>query len=114
MADLRSKLLGAKANFKTEEVEYEGDKYTIREMSLKERRNLIKKCQDSEGKLDGTLFQIYSIITCVKDERGKSVFESSDAEALEELPANSGMISTFSEAIAKLVNGDEEGDVKNA
>lgn len=112
MADLRSKLLGSKANFKTEEVEYEGDKYFVREMSLKERRKLVKRCSDSEGKLDGTLFQIHSIILAVKDEKGKPVFEESDAEALEEMPASSGFVGVFSDAIAKLVGGDEE-DVKN-
>lgn len=112
MTDLRSKLLG-KSNFKTEEVEYEGDKFLVKEMSLKTRRKLIKKCMDKEGHLDGTLFQIYSIIYCVTDTKNKPVFEDTDAEALEEMPANSSFISVFSDAIAKLV-GTEEGDVKNS
>lgn len=114
MADLRSKLLGAKSNFKTEEVEYEGDKYLVREMSLKQRRQLIKKCQDADKNLDGTLFQVHSIILCVTDTKGAPVFESSDADAMLELPATSGFIGVFSDAIAKLVGNDEEGDVKNA
>lgn len=112
MADLRSKLLGTKANFRTEAVEYEGDKYQVREMSLKTRRKLVKKCMGADGQLDGTLFQIYSIIYCVLDEKGKQVFEESDAEALEEMPATSSFIGTFSDAIAKLAS-TEEADVKN-
>lgn len=107
MSDLRSKLLGAKTQFKEVTVEHDGDTYVIREMSLKERRNLIKKCQGKDQQLDGTAFQIHSIITSVRDAKGKKVFEDTDAAALEELPATSGFIQVFSEAINKLVAPEE-------
>ena len=104
---LRRLTLGAKRDFKSELVEYDGEKFEIRQPTIKARSELREKCttiSDDGVQFDMFEFLVWAVIhnTYVPDTQYR-VFEDTDYEALVQNPIG-GFMDQFSEVAAKLVN----------
>lgn len=105
---IRAATLGAKPQFKSKEVEYNGITVELREPNLKDRRKLLERAKNSNGELDMVNFIVYSVIlnTYVPNSNEK-VFSPEDADAFFELNTG-GFVEAFSSAVSELMNVSEE------
>ena len=101
---IRSATVGSKPEFKKVETTHEGFDVENRQPSYKDRKELMKKCQDKEGNLDTLDFLVWSVIqntfVAGTDER---VFESGDYEKLIAFPAG-GFIDVIGQEALNLLN----------
>ena len=101
---LRSKVLGTKGGFKETTVEYDGETFYLRSMTLGERQELLSRAQNDNGEgVNMTAFLLLSIITVVRDENGDKVFDYADYDVFMNMPANHPFIETFSKAVTDLM-----------
>lgn len=103
---IRAATVGAKPEFKSEVVEYAGIEVEIRQPSQKDRKELMKKCQDKDGRLDPLEFTVWAVIrnTFVPG-TNERVFESGDYDKMIEMPAG-GFIDQFGEKAMDLFNSE--------
>lgn len=115
---LRKVTVGAEKNFAKEIVEYNGDKFEIRQPSVSIRSKILKKASVSDdfddfGKVEFDKMQIYAVIYCTyipdTDER---VFDESDIPALKDQPTDS-FVDEFATVAMRLMNARAEADAKN-
>lgn len=111
---LRAKTIEAAKNFRSEEVEYEGEKFIVRQPSVAQRSDILKKAKAQTEKqeevverMDLAELQVWATIHCVYTPEGERVFDDSDADALRNEPAG-GFVDTFSEVALQLMNMAEE------
>lgn len=130
---IRSKTIGAKANFRKEIVEVNDIKVEVRQPSVSERGKIMKRSRDSEkvetaakGKkakdvgaedvlssLDYGKMQAWATIYCsYVPETDEKVYEEQDFEALLNRPAG-GFVDKLSTAAMNLMNVQAEEDAKN-
>jgi hypothetical protein len=118
---LRAKTVGAAKQFKSETVEFDGEKYIVRQPSVTQRGEILKKSKISTGdieRMDPCELQVWATIHCVytpptpECPNGEQVFEEADAESLRGEPSG-GYVDTFSEIALKLMNMGE-GAGKNS
>jgi len=115
---LRKLTVGAEKDFANEIVEYNGDKFEIRQPSVSVRSKILKKASVSDdfddfGKVEFDKMQIYAVIYCTyvpdTDER---VFDESDIPALKDQPTDS-FVDDFAAAAMSLMNAKPQEDAKN-
>mgnify|MGYP003657580753 CR=1 FL=1 len=111
---LRAATIGAKKNFKSETIEYNGVKFEIRQPSIRARAELTKQCTGSNGAIDMFKFLVWLVIelTYVPN-TDKKVFTAEDYDTLVE-QATGGFVDAFSEVAASLVNVDMEDKKKTS
>lgn len=107
---IRKATVGAKKNFRTTELDFEGNKVMFKQLSQRERKELIGRCKDESGDIDGIELQIWSVIYMTRDpETGETVYTEDDYESLNEQPAG-GFVEKFAEAAIALMSGDNPKD----
>lgn len=118
---LRALTIGAAKKFRSEIVEYEGERFLIREPSVGEKEEIQRKCgllsikADKKGgnsmELPLAKLKVYAMIACVRDpETGDAVFNAADFDALIGQP-DSGFMSVLGDKALAMVNGaTEEGN----
>lgn len=105
---LRSAVLGKKPTFRSEIVEYEGEKFEIRQPTNKARRDLFKKATDESGKIDMMDFVMWAVIyNTYEPGTDTTVFEESDYDVLANLPAG-GVVDKLGEVASKLLNVEDD------
>ena len=105
---IRAATLGAKPQFKSKEVDYNGISVELREPNLKDRRKLLEMAKNSKGEFDMVSFIIYSVILCTFiPGTSEKVFSPEDADAFFELNTG-GFVEVFSSAVSELMNVSEE------
>ena len=106
---IRKATLGAKKNFKTEVVAFNGVEVEIRQPSHKARKNLIKKVRDDQGNVDPFDFVVWATIENVyvpgTDEK---VFDPEDYDMLMEQPTGS-FLDEFGEKAVEIFNPEGKG-----
>lgn len=107
---LRSITVGSKKVVNSIELEYEGEKFEFRQITYRDRKSLLEKSEGKDGKVDGTAFQIWGVIsmTYVPGTEEK-VFDEGDFDILMNQPVG-GFIDKFSEEITKLLGVSEEAE----
>lgn len=109
---IRKATVGSKAEYKTTEIEFEGQKVVFRQPSLKQRKDLIEKSVVNK-EIDGVSMQVWSVIYLTYDEQGNRVFDEADYDALMNKPAG-GFVDLFSEHALKLLgNSVDEAEDKS-
>lgn len=115
---LRKATVGAEKKFASKIVEYNGDKFEIRQPSVSVRSKILKKSSISDdiddfGKVEFDKMQIFAVIYCTyipdTDER---VFDESDIPALKDQPTDS-FVDEFAAEAMKLMNAKPQEDAKN-
>lgn len=111
--DIRSATLGAQNKFRTEEVEYNGTKVAVKQLSYADRTALLEKCK-TDDKLDSLKLQVYAVIyTVVDPDTGDKVFSEDDFETMIQQPSG-GYVDEFSKASFKVLGlSDEDSAEKN-
>ncbi|HHW13401.1 MAG TPA: hypothetical protein GXX28_00525 [Firmicutes bacterium] len=107
---LRAATVGAAKNFKSEVVEYAGHKFIVRQPSVAQRGEILKRSKISTGdveKMDPGELQVWATVHCVYTEEGERVFEEADAESLRNEPSG-GFVDAFSEVAIRLMNMGEQ------
>jgi hypothetical protein len=104
---LRSAILGKSPVFRKEIVEYEGEKYEVRQPSYKARKELFNKCMDENGKIATGEFLTWGVIynTYVPDS-DELVFEESDYDVLMSMPSG-GILDKLGSVASKLLNAED-------
>jgi len=125
---LRSKALGAKREFASEIVETEDMEFEVRQPTVAIRGRIYQKALPSNidrseneeemaqslmSRVDYAQLQIWAVIECTYvPGTDDNVFESSDFEALSQLPAGT-FLDDLSSAAMKLLNVKPKEDAKN-
>lgn len=104
---LRSKLLGKTPYFRKEIVEYEGERYEVRQPTVKARGDLFKRAMKGDDKVDMMEFSLWAVILNTYDNEGNLVFEEGDYEIMTGQPTG-GLLDKLSEAATKLLNVEED------
>ena len=106
---IRAATVGESSHFRKKVVEWNGFKVEMREPSNKSKKELYKRCRDSEGNVDPIEFLVWSVIenTYVPDTDEK-VFEKADYDSLMSKPAG-GFIDKFGHAGMELFNPEGKG-----
>lgn len=108
--DLRKLTVGSKSEYRTIEMDYQGQTVVFRQASLKDRKNILNKSVENK-EVDGVALQVWAIIYLTYDTEGNRIFDESDVDALMEKPAGS-FVDTFSEQALKLLGNMEEGEAE--
>ena len=110
--DIRSATLGAQNKFKTEDVEHNGIKVKVQQLSYINRKELLDKC-NSGDQLDTLKMQVYAVIyTVVDPETGERVFSDDDYETMIKQPSG-GYVDTFSKVALKVLGwSDDEAEAE--
>ena len=120
--ELRDKTVGAKKDLKNRIVEWDGDKFEIRQPTVSLRAKIMQKsriptggdAEDIIAQVDYSVMQVWSVIYCTyvpdTDER---VFEDQDAKSLREQPTG-GFVDQFAEAATDLMNVSPKQAAKNS
>lgn len=104
---IRNLTVGRKAEYRTIEIDYEGQKVVFKQPSQKVRRELFEKSTNGE-KVDLVALQVWTVIALTHDSDGNKVFDDTDFDAIMNQPAG-GFVDTFSEkALELLGNGGQE------
>lgn len=104
---IRAATLGAKPQFKSKEVEYNGVTVEVRQPNLRDRKKLLEASRNSKGDFDVILFTINSVVLCTYvPGTNEKVFSPEDVEAFMELNTGS-FVETFSAAVSELMNTEE-------
>ena len=104
---IRAATLGAKPQFKSKEVEYNGISVELRQPNLRDRKKLLEASRNSKGDFDVILFTVNSVILCTYiPGTSEKVFSPEDVEAFMELNTGS-FVETFSAAVSELMNTEE-------
>jgi hypothetical protein len=115
---LRAKTVGAAKTFKSEKVLFDGEEFIVRQPSVTQRGEILKKSKISTGdieRMDPGELQVWATIHCVYTPptpelpNGEQVFEEADAESLRGEPSG-GYVDAFSEIALKLMNVGEEAE----
>lgn len=109
--ELRKITVGSKSDYKTIEIEYQGETVVFKQPSLKQRKEIIEKSVVNR-EVDGVAMQVWSVIYLTHDADGNRVFDESDYDALMNKPAGS-FVDKFSEHALKLLGNAEEEEVEN-
>ena len=121
MADrglLRSITVGSKREFKKELLEWEGNQFEIRQPSVRQRSEILKKARmtvgDDEGvSVDIAAMQVWSVICCVyAPDDTKPLFSDGDFESLLDMPAGS-FVDKFATVAMSYINTNVEEVEKN-
>lgn len=114
---LRSKTVGAKKQFKSEIVEWDGEQYEIRQPSVGQRGRILQAAKVQTGdaeKMDLAKLQVMATVCCTYvPGEDTPVFEEADIEALMELPAGS-FVDEFAQVALRFMNVDAEEAAKNS
>lgn len=114
-AKLRKATLGAKTSFRKEIVEFNGNKFEIRQPSIKSRAELNERCNIGSNADSPDIFNflVWAVIknTYVPD-TDINVFDEADYDALVENPTG-GFMDTFGEIASNLMNVKKEDKKKN-
>lgn len=110
--DLRKLTVGSKSEYKTIEIDFQGQTVVFRQASLRDRKNIIGKSVENK-EVDGVALQVWAIIFLTYDAEGNLVFDETDFDALMEKPAGS-FVDTFAEHAMKLLGNMEEAEVEKA
>lgn len=118
---LRALTVGATKNFRSEVVEFEGERFLVREPSVGEKEDIQRKCgllaikQDKKGgstmELPLAKLKVFAMIACVIDpESDQHVFNAADFDVLYGQP-DSGFMSVLGDKALEMVNGaSDEGN----
>jgi len=112
---LRSKTLGAKKVFLKKLVEHEGDKFEIRQPTLRERSKVRKRCTSMTD--DGIEFNMFEFLIWAVightfvPETDEKVFSEEDYDELSDIPAG-GWFDEFAEKASELCNVSTDGEKK--
>ena len=121
---LRSKTVGAKKVFKKIIVEWEGDKFEIRQPTVAMRAEITKKSLEGFNRdaidggsivesIDPGRLQVYSVIYCTfVPGTDDLVFEEADFDMLRSQPSG-GFMDLFAANATKLINEKPKLDAKN-
>ena len=105
---IRKSTVGSKSEYKTIEMDFEGNTIVFRQASLRDRKEIIgRSVEDKE--VDGVALQVWAVIYLTHDAEGNRVFDEADFDSLMEKPAGS-FVDDFSEKALKLLGnmGEEE------
>ena len=115
---LRSVTVGAKKQFKSEKIEWQGETFEVRQPSVAQRAEIMKNAQtinadDQQISVDYAKMQVWSVICCtyVPGEDGP-IFTAGDYENLAAMPAG-GFVDKFASLATRLMNADVEEISKN-
>lgn len=109
---IREKTIGRPVQYKTRDIEYEGEKVVFRQPSQKIRKNLVKQATKN-GDFDAIDFQVRLVIALTEDDKGKKVFEDTDYDSLMDQPSG-GFLELFAEECMLLLgNGQEQEEESN-
>lgn len=105
---IRDLTLGAKSKFRTKEIEYEGTKVQFRQLSLRERKELLERSKGTDGEIDNTKLQVNAVIAMTVDPvTDKKVFTKADFDTMMDAPTG-GYVDTFVEAAMSLWGAEED------
>ena len=114
---LRAKTLGKSKSFKKELIEIEGEKFELRQPTVRQRGEIRKRCTSIDGKnfdFDMFEFMIQCVIACTYvPDTDEKVFSDEDYQALQELPAG-GWLDDLSEKAIELCNVKGDVEKKNS
>lgn len=120
MSELRDKLraatVGAAKSFKEEIVEYQGEKFKVRQPSVLQRNMIMQKAKVMSGdveKMDMAKMFAWATICCVYTEDDEPVFTNDDCPSLEEQPCG-GFVDEFAPVVMRLMNVEAEEKAKNS
>lgn len=107
--NLRNLTVGSKSEYKTIEIDYQGETVVFKQPSLRQRKDIINKSIGDNKEVDGVSLQVWALIALSHDAEGNKVFDEADYEALMEKPAGS-FVDIFGENALKLLGNMEEDE----
>lgn len=118
---LRAKTVGAAKRFREEIVEFEGEKFIVRQPSVAQRSAILQRARvatNDKGQLaaemDMAALQVWATICCTyATGEEKPLFEEGDVESLMGQPSG-GFVDLFGNTALKLMNVEAENDGKNS
>lgn len=113
---LRSLTVGATKIFGEEIVEYQGEKFKIKQPSVMQRAMIFQAAKLASGdteKMDLAKLQIYATICCTYTVDDELIFTQEDYVSLENQPCG-GFVDTFAPIALRLMNTEAEEKAKNS
>ena len=110
---IRQATIGVKAEYKTKEITYNGEKVVFKQPSQKVRRDIIEKSTKPDGNIDSVALQSWCVIYLTYDEKDQKVFSEGDFDTLMENPVGS-FVDKFAEVAIELMGNPEEKDGEEA
>lgn len=110
---IRELTLGAEQKFRTKDLEYKGCTVRVKELSLKERKQVLQRSKDADGTIDEVKLTINAIIAMVIDpDTGEKVYSPADYDSMVNSPAG-GYVEVFSKTIFDLFTPEAEDEGKD-
>lgn len=109
---IRSKTVGSKSEYRTIEMQYEGETIVFKQPSLRQRKQLVDRSIVNK-EVDGVLMQVWAVIMLTYDAEGNQVFDESDFDSLMNKPAGS-FVDEFSDKALSLLGNAEEEEPENS
>lgn len=118
---IREKTVGKSKDFKSERVEVDkGLEVEVREPSVAQRTKILQKSKVQSAQankdfdsIDTGKMQAYAIIECTYTPDGEKVFDESDLDSMLNSPSTAGWLDKVGEVALKLLNVQEDEEVKN-
>jgi len=107
---MRAATLGAGHKRKEETVEIDGQTFVVRQPTVAERSQILKRSKANTGELENvdiSEMQVWAVIYCTYTPEGERVFEDADYEALMNQPSGS-FVDALATAALRLMNVAEE------
>lgn len=103
--NLRKITVGSKNEYKTLEMDYEGEKVVFKQPSLRQRKDLIERSVINK-EVDGVALQAWSVIYLTYDTEGNRVFDDADFDTFMNKPSGS-FVDVFAEKAMSLLGNTE-------
>lgn len=117
---LRAKTVGAKKEFRQEEVLFNGETFIVKQPNVAQRAYILSKSKvqsamgkDDPDKMDIGELMVWATIHCTYTPDNEKVFDESDYESLISQPAG-GFVDVFGGTATRLMNVDSEETAKNS
>lgn len=112
LKSIQAATIGAKKQFKRYSLEFDGNTVEFIQPTVKQRRDLLSKCKDTKGEVDGVLLMVEAVIALtVEPNTENRVFDDTSRDSIMSQPSG-GWFEQFAEkAIQALTGSDDPKDV---
>lgn len=112
LKELHAATIGAKKNFKRYSLEFEGTAVEFIQPNVKQRRDILNKCKDSKGEVDGVLLMVEAVIQLtVEPNTDNRVFDETHRDMILSQPSG-GWFEKFAEKAMQAITGVEDKEIE--
>ena len=105
---IRELTVGSKIDYKSVEMDYNGETVVFKQPAQKVRRDIIEKSTKEDGNIDTVSLQVWTVIYLTYDQEGNRVFSEADYDVFMNQPVGSFVDKFAEKAMSLLGNPDDQ------